>query len=71
MSEEILINVTSQEVRAAVIEGGVVQQVFIERRARRGLTGNIYQGESGRYSPFQREKRMQAPGMVDPRSLVQ
>lgn len=51
MSEEILINVTSQEVRAAVIEGGVVQQVFIERRARRGLTGNIYQGRVVRVLP--------------------
>ncbi len=43
-TEEILINLTSREVRAAVVENGVVQEVLIERTSRLGLTGNIYKG---------------------------
>ena len=39
MSEEILINVTAREVRAAVVENGALQEIFIERNSRRGLTG--------------------------------
>ena len=51
MSEEILINVTAREVRAAVVENGVLQEVFIERNSRRGLTGNIYKGRVMRVLP--------------------
>ena len=36
MSAEILINVAPREVRAALLEGGVLQEVFIERESRRG-----------------------------------
>ncbi|MEJ2554023.1 MAG: hypothetical protein P8079_08435, partial [Gammaproteobacteria bacterium] len=36
MSEEILINVTPQETRIAVVENGVLQEVYIERTRRRG-----------------------------------
>jgi ribonuclease G len=39
--EEILVNVTSSEVRAALLENGVLQEVYIERSARRGLISNI------------------------------
>jgi hypothetical protein len=35
--EEILINVTPREVRAALLENGILQEVTIERAARRGL----------------------------------
>ena len=31
--EEILINVTPSEVRAALLENGVLQEVFVERTA--------------------------------------
>ncbi|MBT8107316.1 MAG: ribonuclease G [Gammaproteobacteria bacterium] len=44
LKEEILINVTSSEVRAALLETGVLQEVHIERAARRGLISNIYKG---------------------------
>ncbi|MEO1320151.1 MAG: hypothetical protein AAFV30_06235, partial [Pseudomonadota bacterium] len=44
MSEEILVNVTPSEQRAAVVENGVLHEVFIERASRRGLVGNIYKG---------------------------
>jgi ribonuclease G len=49
--EEILINVTPSEVRAALLENGVLQEVFIERAARRGLISNIYNGTVSRVLP--------------------
>lgn len=49
--EEILINVTPSEVRAALLENGVLQEVFVERAAKRGLTSNIYKGRVSRVLP--------------------
>ncbi len=49
--EEILINVTPSEVRAALLENGVLQEVYIERAARRGLISNIYNGRVSRVLP--------------------
>ncbi len=49
--EEILVNVTAREVRAALLENGVLQEVFVERAARRGLIGNIYKGRVSRVLP--------------------
>lgn len=49
--EEILINLTAREARAAVVENGVLQEVLIERTSRRGLTGNIYKGRVVRVLP--------------------
>ena len=51
MSEEILINVTPQETRVAVVENGVLQEVHIERASHRGLVGNIYKGRVSRFLP--------------------
>ena len=51
MSEEILANVTPRETRVAVVENGVLQEVFIERAAKRGLVGNIYKGTVSRVLP--------------------
>ena len=51
MSEEILVNVTPQESRVAVVENGVLQEVFIERAHKRGLLGNIYKGKVSRVLP--------------------
>jgi len=51
MSEEILINVTPQETRVAVVENGVLQEVFIERARKRGIVGNIYKGKICRVLP--------------------
>ena len=51
MSEEILVNVNPRETRAALLENGVLQEVFIERASRRGLTGNIYKGRVQRVLP--------------------
>ena len=49
--EEILINVTPSEVRAALLENGILQEVFIERAARRGVISNIYKGRVSRVLP--------------------
>lgn len=51
MSEEILINVTPRETRVAVVENGVLQEVYIERASNRGLVGNIYKGKVVRVLP--------------------
>ena len=51
MSEEILINVTPQETRVAVVENGVLQEVYIERARSRGIVGNIYKGKVVRILP--------------------
>lgn len=51
MSEDILINVTPQETRVAVMSQGVVQELHIERATSRGLVGNIYQGRVARVLP--------------------
>lgn len=51
MSEEILINVTPQETRVAIVENGVLQEVHIERTRSRGIVGNIYKGKAVRILP--------------------
>ncbi len=51
MSEEILINVTPQETRVAVVENGVLQELHIERTRTRGIVGNIYKGKVARILP--------------------
>ncbi len=51
MSEEILVNVTPQETRVAMVENGVLQEVLIERARSRGLVGNIYKGVVCRVLP--------------------
>ena len=51
MSEEILINVTPQETRVALVDNGVLQDVYIERSQKRGLVGNIFKGRISRVLP--------------------
>jgi len=51
MSEEILVNVTPQETRVALVENGVLQEVLIERARARGLVGNVYKGTVVRTLP--------------------
>ena len=51
MSEEILINITPMETRVALVENGVLQEVYIERTRRRGIVGNIYRGKVVRVLP--------------------
>jgi ribonuclease G len=51
MSAELLINVTPRETRVAVIENGVLHELFVERARRRGLVGNVYKGRVSRVLP--------------------
>ncbi len=51
MGEELLVNVTPRETRAALLESGVLQEIFVEREARRGFLSNIYKGKVSRVLP--------------------
>ena len=51
ISEEILVNITPQETRVAIVENGALQEVSIERQGRRGIVGNIYKGKVNRVLP--------------------
>ncbi len=51
MSEEILVNVTPQEIRVAQVSNAILQEVCIERRSKKGLVGNIYKGKVVRVLP--------------------
>jgi ribonuclease G len=51
MPQDILINWTPQETRVAVVEGGSVQELHIERALERGLVGNVYLGKVARVLP--------------------
>jgi ribonuclease G len=51
LSEEILVNVTPQETRVAIVENGALQEVSIERQHNRGIVGNIYKGKVNRVLP--------------------
>lgn len=42
---ELLLNITTHEVRAAFVADGMLQEIYIERRLRQGLVGNIYKGK--------------------------
>lgn len=51
MDAEILMNVTPTETRVAVVENGVLQEIFIERTNHVGIVGNIYKGKVVRVLP--------------------
>ena len=77
MSIEILINASMHEARAAVVENGVLQEVFLERASRRGLISNIYRGRVSRVLPgmqaafidigMERTAFLHASDILDPR----
>ncbi len=51
MSKEILINMTPQETRVAILENGMLHDLYIERSRSRGLVGNVYKGKVVRVLP--------------------
>lgn len=51
MSEEILINVTPQETRVAIMQLGAVQDLHIERISSHGIVSNVYLGKVKRVLP--------------------
>ena len=48
---ELLINVTPQETRVALLENGVLQEIHLERPDTKGIVGNIYMGKVVRILP--------------------
>jgi len=51
MTTEILVNISPQETRVALVEGGAVQELYIQRANRHGLVGNVYKGIVKRVLP--------------------
>ena len=51
VNEHILINITPQETRVAIIQHGAVQELHIERSSTRGIVGNVYLGKVVRVLP--------------------
>jgi ribonuclease G len=51
MSTEMVVNVSPRETRAALLENGVLQELFLERTSKLGLTGNLYKGRVSRVLP--------------------
>ena len=52
MSQKLLvINTEGPETRVALLEGGVLAELYIERHRERGIVGNIYKGKVGRVLP--------------------
>ena len=49
--EDILINYTPRETRAAILSDGILQEILIERAVSRGLVGNVYLGKVVRVLP--------------------
>lgn len=45
MADDVLLNVESKEIRVAHLKNGVLQDLIIERKKSRQLTGNIYRGK--------------------------
>lgn len=44
MATEILINAGREETRVALLENGLVTELYIDRRKGRGIAGNVYKG---------------------------
>ena len=49
--KEILINITPQETRVAILENGMLHELYIERSRSRGLVSNVYKGKVVRVLP--------------------
>src|SRR5476649_1394161 len=51
MSTELIINASLPETRIALMEGGEIQDLLIERGTSKGIVGNIYKGRVTRVLP--------------------
>ncbi len=51
MANELIFNVTPYETRAALIENGLVTELYVERNRQKGYVGNIYKGRVLRVLP--------------------
>jgi ribonuclease G len=51
MADELIINASLQEIRVALLEGGTLVEVQIERKNDRSIVGNIYRGKVAKVLP--------------------
>jgi ribonuclease G len=51
MPRDLIVSTTPRETRVALLEDGVVSEIFIERETQRGLVGSIYKGRVTRVLP--------------------
>ncbi len=51
MTRDLIVSCTPRETRIALLEDGVVAEIFIEREKGRGIAGNIYKGRVTRVIP--------------------
>ena len=51
LNKEIFINVSQGESRVAVVEDGQLQEIYIERSAKKNIVGNVYKGKVTRVVP--------------------
>jgi ribonuclease G len=45
MSSEIIVNAGREETRVALLENGLVTEIYIDRKKDRGIAGNVYKGK--------------------------
>ncbi len=51
MQREIIINSSDTETRVALLENSILAELYIERKSRLGITGNIYKGKVTKVLP--------------------
>jgi hypothetical protein len=51
VKKQIILNCTPQETRVAILEGGRLAEIYIERLREQGIVGNIYKGRVQRVLP--------------------
>ncbi|MBI3078824.1 MAG: Rne/Rng family ribonuclease [Deltaproteobacteria bacterium] len=51
MANQLIINTTAHETRVALLEGGLLTELYIERARDQGIVGNIYKGRVTRVLP--------------------
>ncbi len=44
MASEIIVNAGTEETRVALLENGLVTEIYIDRKKERGMAGNVYKG---------------------------
>jgi ribonuclease G len=51
MTKDLIVSSTPQETKVALLDDGVVSEIFIERESHRGIVGNLYKGKVTRVLP--------------------
>jgi ribonuclease G len=51
MARDLIVSTSPEETRVALLEDGVVSELFLEREAQRGIVGSVYKGRVTRVLP--------------------